>query len=103
MILKYYKPENVIFVKIPVAKYYIKNNEKCYFEETNTDISFEPLLRTLENYVIQKLPYKNIIEAKNEPIAAPDILGDVAPLHFTVETYKDLASQIDDIVQKKSK
>jgi len=95
-----YDIDNIIMVKIPVAKYYYENGEKVYFSKENTDIKFEPLVRVLEEYVASKLKKGNIVETKLEVVSDTSLKLGVGPLHYTPEIYIDLASQVEAIVNR---
>lgn len=101
-IFRYYPKNRIIFIKVPIVNGFVNNaNKYVEFDKSLPEIRFEPLLRKLEDYIINtKLSGAKIIEVPPNVAADGNYAYGISPLHYKSEAYLDIVYQIDEYVSQ---
>ena len=101
-ILKKYKPEDVILIKMKMAKWYYEKNEKTIFQN-NFHLSREKFINKIEKLFLKYMPDCKTLKTKFLPIANINHrFGGPHPLHFEDVYYQYKMNLLDDLLNNKN-
>lgn len=94
-------PARVIFVTVPTAHHYYKNNEIKSFSQNILEIEVEPLLKELERYVKKNLsPQSMVFDYTEEVFADVNAEFGIMPYHYRREDNIKLGKAFDRMLEK---